>query len=110
MSAHEALEEVRQGFDLDDQVTLTQLRRSSWTKRLEVRGKLRLAGHNETIGVVLSPRLWRGVQDLADYAAALEEELERREIEALWGKRLEHERRPAGTEGSRLLEILREPR
>ncbi|WP_460038720.1 hypothetical protein [Thermaerobacter litoralis] len=101
-------EEIRSGFDLDEQVTLTELRSAEWRAKLARRGKLRVAHRNEVVGVLLSKTAWEALQRLEAYVADLEERLEQLEIEQLWGERLGHARRPVRSEAERLRALLAE--
>lgn len=103
----EQVERLLGGFGLDDQVSLTELRQSQWLQRLRRSGKLRLVERNQPVGVMLSARLWRQLERLAQRVAALEEALEQHEVDQLWGERLAHPRRPAPEEASKLLQRLR---
>lgn len=95
MSTEEVVRELERGFELDADVTVTELRTSAWMNHLEEKGKLRIRRHDNAIGVVMTPRLWEGVQTLAKRVQRLEEQLEEIEIQEKWGDRIEHERRPA---------------
>lgn len=111
MSVRETVEELRRGFAFDDQISLTDLRRGSdWINDLESRGKLRVSSYQEAIGVVVSSRVWRGLEGLARFAEqfqALLDEFEDEDIERLWGDRADQERRPADEVASRAMELLR---
>jgi len=101
-------EEIRSGFELDEQVTLTELRHSAWKKKLAEKGKLRVAHRHEVVGVLLSTEVWEALRRFEEYVEELEDRLEQLEIERLWGDRLGHERRPARTEAERLRKLLLE--
>lgn len=100
--------ELSRGFDLMDQVSLTELRRPEWRQRLREHRKLRLVDRHEPVGVIVSPELWQGLQALLAYLDQIETRLEEIEIEQLWGHRLGHERRPAAEEAVRVRQLLRE--
>ncbi|MBE3590656.1 MAG: hypothetical protein IMW98_07530 [Firmicutes bacterium] len=108
MSLDALREEIRRGFDLDAQVSLTELRQPEWRRRLAAAGKLRVVHRHEVVGVLLSPDAWRAVQRLEAYAEQLEEQLEQLEIERVWGERLDHERRPAEAEARKARLLLEE--
>lgn len=99
-------EEIRSGFELDDQVTLTELRHSGWKKKLAERGKLRVADRHEVVGVLLSTEVWEALRRFEEYVEELEDRLEQLEIDLLWGDRLGLEFRPAKTEAERLRALL----
>lgn len=101
-------EEIRSGFDLDEQVTLTELRQSEWRDRLAAKGKLRVAHRHEVVGVLLSPEAWQALQRLEEYVERLEERLEQLEIERIWVQRLDHERQPADVEAGKARLLLQE--
>lgn len=106
VSVQQAAKEVGRGFRIDDQVSLTALRRSAWLQQLAERGKLRLSDHATTVGVVVTPDVWRRVEELVDAVNVLLQRLEEEDIERLWQERAEHARRPADMEGGRLLALL----
>lgn len=106
MSVQDARVELSRGFGLSDQVSLTELRGSGWRRRLAERHKLRLVDRHEPIGVLVSADLWEAMESLVAYLERLEEEFEEREIDRLWGHRLNHERGPAREEAQRLRELM----
>jgi PHD/YefM family antitoxin component YafN of YafNO toxin-antitoxin module len=106
MSAGEAIRELRRGFALRDQVSLSELRGTGWRERLARARKLRLVDRNEPVGVLVSPELWEALEQVSAYLEQIEEELEEYEIGALWAHRLEHPRRPAVEEARRLQAML----
>ena len=106
MAVEEAMREVDRGFRLEDQLTLTKMRRSSWVGLLERRGKLRLSDHTSTIGVVVTPSLWHAIEELVDAVKILVEQADRAEIERLYLARVGHERKPAEQASRELLALL----
>ncbi|GAB6877436.1 hypothetical protein [Thermaerobacter litoralis] len=100
-------EEIRSGFELDEQVTFSELRSAAWMKKLAERGKLRVAHRQEVVGVLLSPQAWEALRQLEAYVEEIEERLEELEIERLWSDRLHRERRPAPIVAERLRARLR---
>lgn len=52
MSSVDALLEVQRGFDLDDDLSLTDLRSPGWLQKLHQTGKLRILQRNKTVGVL----------------------------------------------------------
>lgn len=106
MSLETVREEIRSGFRLDEQVSLTGLRRSEWRKKLATKGKLRVSDRDQVVGVLISPELWEGLTDLEQYLEELEDRIEQLEIERLWGHRVHHERQPGRIVAKRILEKL----
>lgn len=107
MSLSEAVEVLRHGFALRDQVSLSELRSARWREHLARVRKLRVMDRNEPVAVLVSPELWEALEGLAEHLERLEEKLEESELEALWGHRLGHQRRPAREEAQRLRQMLR---
>ena len=70
--------------ELDDDITVTDLRGETWPERLVEAGKLRVQRRGQTVGVLLSPQEWRALrQALGRYEALfdrLEEDGDRRLI------------------------------
>lgn len=108
VQVYEILEEVDRGFRLEDHINLTQVRRSSWIDILRERGKLQLSDRADTVAVVVTPEIWRGVEELVDLVHALVEQMEQREIEELWLERVNTDRKPADVAGMELLAVLKE--
>ena len=100
MGAREALIAVSRGFGLADDVSLSELRSSTWLARLKKSHKVRLLSRNQTIGVVVDPEIWAGLESL------VEEWLEDLAIEDQWSERLGHGRRPASVAAPELLHKL----
>lgn len=101
-------EAIRSGFDLDHQVTLTELRHGEWRRKLADRGKLRVVHRQEVVAVLVSPEFWEALRDFEAYVEELEDRLEQLEIERLWGRRVHHERRPGRIVAKRIREKLLE--
>lgn len=109
--AQEVIEEIGRGFGLDDQLSLTTLRRSSWLNLLREHGKLRLSDHSATVAVVVTPDVWRQIEELAAAMKIMldqSDQTEDADLDRLWSHRVRHERRPAGGEAERLRALLEE--
>ncbi|MCF2939742.1 hypothetical protein L1N85_15075 [Paenibacillus alkaliterrae] len=75
------VERVRNGFQLDSHITVTQLARStSWRSDLEKFDAMQILDRNQTAAVVLTPDAFRAVMSYIDM---IEEELEARQTETL---------------------------
>ena len=75
------VEQVRHGFQMDSQITVTQLTRStSWKSELAKYSALQILDHNQTAAVVLTPEAFRAVMKYID---EIEEELEKAQLEML---------------------------
>lgn len=100
MSSVDALLEVQRGFDLDDDLSLTDLRSPGWLQKLHQTGKLRILQRNKTVGVLVEPAVWGALQDL------VQDLLEDMAIEERFGDRVKHERLPGSVAGSILLRLV----
>jgi hypothetical protein len=93
------VERVRNGFQLDSHITVTQLTRStSWRNDLEKYLAMPILDRNQTAAVVLSPDAFRAV---LKYIDMIEEELETTQLEMLFKARENMENWEEGEELSR---------
>jgi hypothetical protein len=58
-------------FDLDDDITVSDLRGEAWPERLSEVGKLRVQRRGQTVGVLLSPHEWHVLRKALDRYASL---------------------------------------
>jgi len=58
-------------FDLDDDISVSDLRGEAWPERLTEVGKLRVQRRGQTVGVLLSPREWYALRNALDRYASL---------------------------------------
>jgi len=94
-----AVERVRNGFQIDSHINVTQLARStSWRNDLEKYLAMPILDRNQTAAVVLSPDAFRAI---LKYIDAIEEELETAQLEALLKARENMENWEEGEELSR---------
>jgi hypothetical protein len=93
------VEKVRSGFELDSQITVTQLSRSStWKEDLKKYSALQILDRNHTAAVILTPDAFRAI---LKYIDAIEEELESTQLEMLLKAREGMENWESGQELSR---------
>lgn len=93
------VERVRNGFQLDSQITVTQLTRStSWRNDLEKYMAMQILDRNHTAAVVMSPDAFRAVMKYIDM---IEEELETTQLEMLLKTRSNTENWQSGKELSK---------
>lgn len=102
MGAKETLLALSRGFGLADDVSLSELRSSTWLARLKKSHKVRLLSRSRTIGVVVEPEIWAGLESL------VEDLLEDVALGEQWAERLGHGRRPATVAAPELLQKLRQ--
>ena len=100
MSRTDALLELHRGFRLGDDVSLTELRSSTWLSRLETAHKLRLLGRNKVVGVVVDVAVWDALEEL------LHDLVEDSLVAEQWGVRVDHERMPAALAGPLVMRML----
>jgi hypothetical protein len=58
-------------FDLDDDISVSDLRGEAWPERLTEVGKLRVQRRGQTVGVLLSPHEWHALRKALDRYASL---------------------------------------
>lgn len=93
------VERVRNGFQLDSHITVTQLTRSTtWRTDLEKFVAMQVLDRNQTAAVVITPDAFRAV---LDYINMVEEELETTKLEMLLKARENMENWESGEELSR---------
>jgi len=93
------VDRVRNGFQLDSHITVTQLARStSWRNDLEKYDAMPILDRNQTAAVVLSPDAFRAVMKYIDL---IEEELEASQLDVLMKARENMENWEEGEELSR---------
>lgn len=90
------VDQLRKGFQLDSQITVTQLTRStSWKRDLAKFAVMQILDHNKTAAVVLTPDAYRAI---LSYIDMIEEELDSTQLEVLLKTREQMEDWQSGKE------------
>lgn len=83
MSSHtlRTVEKVRNGFDMDSHINITQLSRSTaWRDQLKKFESMQILDRNQTAAIILTPDAFRAI---LQYMDSVESELEKAQLELL---------------------------